>query len=132
MKNTTPEEFTPDQPDASDNRSKSLAQFERLSHRLDTQFRVPGVPPRIGLDGILGLIPGVGDLITGGMGLYALSIARSYRLPWHVHARIFINVAVDTVVGAIPVVGDLFDFAFHAHRKNYRMIARHVARQRPT
>lgn len=109
--------------------SKALERFERFSRTLDTQFKVPGIPMRIGLDGALGLIPGVGDVITGGMGLYAISIARDFKLPWHVHARILKNLAVDTVVGAIPVVGDLFDFAFHAHRKNYVLLRRHINRK---
>ena len=113
-------------------RTSALERFERMSRTLDTQFKIPGIPFRVGLDGALGIIPGVGDVITGGMGLYAISIARKFDLPWHVHARILKNLAVDTVVGAIPIVGDLFDLAFHAHRKNYRLLARYVDRKART
>ncbi len=109
--------------------SESIERFERFSRTLDTQFKIPGIPIRVGLDGALGLIPGVGDVITGGMGLYAISIARDFKLPWHVHARIIKNLAIDTLVGAIPIVGDVFDFAFHAHRKNYVLLRRHIDRK---
>lgn len=106
-----------------------MAAFARLSHLLDRQFSLPGVPFRFGLDGVVGLIPVVGDAVTGLMGLYALKIASDYKLPWHVHGRILWNVGVDTVIGAIPLVGDLFDFAFHAHAKNRRILERHIAKR---
>lgn len=107
----------------------ALERFARLSHLLDRQFSLPGVPFRFGLDGVVGLIPVVGDAVTGLMGLYALKIASDHKLPWHVHGRILWNVGVDTVIGAIPLVGDLFDFAFHAHAKNRRILERHIARR---
>lgn len=107
----------------------ALEQFERLSRLLDTQVKAPGVPFRFGLDGILGLIPGVGDLVTSGMGAYALLVARHHKLPWHLHARILSNLLFDMLVGAIPLVGDLFDFAFHAHRKNYNLLARAIEKR---
>jgi hypothetical protein len=106
-----------------------LKRFEQLSRVLDTQIKAPGIPFRIGLDGILGLIPGVGDVVTGGMGAYAFLVARKHKLPWHIHARILKNLLVDTLVGAIPLVGDLFDFAFHAHRKNYDLLSRAIAKR---
>lgn len=103
-----------------------LAGFERLSRLLDTQFALPGVPFRFGLDGLVGLIPGVGDAVTGLMGLYALQIAERARLPMAARAKMIWNIGVDVLVGSIPLVGDLFDFAFHAHRKNWRILKRHL------
>ena len=108
---------------------EAMATFGRLSHFLDRQFSLPGIPFRFGLDGMVGLIPVVGDAVTGVMGLYALKIASDHKLPWHVHGRILWNVGVDSVIGAIPVIGDLFDFAYHAHAKNRRMLERHIARR---
>lgn len=106
--------------------NENLVRFAKFSKRLDTQFSLPGVPFKFGLDGLLGLVPGVGDLITGTMGLYALKIAYDERLPWHVHGRLLGNLALDSLVGVIPLVGDIFDFAFHAHRKNYKILERRI------
>lgn len=110
-------------------KADALAAFGRLSHLLDRQFSLPGVPFRFGLDGIIGLIPVVGDVFTGLLGLYALKIAADHKLPWHVHWRIIWNLVVDAVVGAIPLVGDLFDFAHHAHAKNRRILERSIAKR---
>lgn len=120
-------ELLPPEPDLAG--EEAMAAFGRLSHLLDRQFSLPGVPFRFGLDGVVGLIPVVGDAVTGLMGLYALKIASDHKLPWHVHGRILWNVGVDSVIGAIPVIGDIFDFAFHAHAKNRRMLERHIARR---
>ena len=109
--------------------AETMASFARMSQLLDRKFSLPGIPFRFGLDGVVGLIPVVGDAVTGLMGLYALKIASDHRLPWHVHTRIVWNVGVDTVIGAIPLVGDLFDFAFHAHAKNRRILERHISRR---
>ena len=106
-----------------------LAGFARFSRYLDTQFSVPGIPFRFGVDGCIGLIPVIGDAVTGVMGLYALKIASDHKLPWHVHGRILWNVGVDTIIGAIPIVGDVFDFAFHAHAKNWRILERNLAKR---
>ncbi len=113
---------TPAQADA-------MASFARMSHLLDRQFSLPGVPFRFGLDGVVGLIPVVGDAVTGLMGLYALKIASDHKLPWHVHGRMLWNIGVDVVIGSIPLVGDLFDMAHHAHAKNRRMLERHIAKR---
>jgi len=107
----------------------AMASFARMSHLLDRQFSLPGVPLRFGLDGVVGLIPVVGDLVTGLMGLYALKIASDHKLPWHVHGRMLWNIGVDVVIGSIPLVGDLFDLAHHAHAKNRRMLERHIAKR---
>lgn len=109
--------------------AQGIEQFQRLSRLLDSQFRLPGVPFRFGLDGLIGLIPGIGDAVTGVMGLYALSIARQLGLPAGAQAKMIYNIAVDFVLGSVPLVGDLFDFAFHAHRRNWRIIERHLAKR---
>ena len=124
-----PDAPPPALPGMSPAQAEAMASFSRLSHLLDRQFSLPGVPFRFGLDGVVGLIPVVGDAMTGLMGLYALKIASDHRLPWHVHGRIVWNIGVDTVIGAIPLIGDLFDFAFHAHSKNRRMLERHIAKR---
>lgn len=109
-----------------DSSKSSLGRLAYLSDKLDTQFSVPGIPFRFGLDGILGLVPGVGDIVTGGMGLYALKVAYDHEQPLHVHGRILGNLLIDSVIGSIPLLGDIFDFAFHSHRKNYKLLKRRL------
>ena len=107
----------------------SMARFSRLSHFLDARFAVPGTSFRFGLDGIIGLIPVAGDVVMGLTGLYALKVASDYKLPWHVHWRIIWNLLVDTVIGSIPVFGDIFDFVHKAHSKNRRILERSIAKR---
>lgn len=93
----------------------------RLAWLLDESIRLPG-GLRIGLDGILGLIPGVGDLV--GMGLSGVIIADAARrgVSGAILVRMVINVLIETVVGAIPLFGDLFDFVWKANSRNLRLM----------
>ena len=98
------------------------ADIERLADLLDTRWRIPGLGWRFGLDTVVGLVPGVGDTITGALGLYI--IARSHQLgaPKLLMARMGWNVLVDSVLGAIPLVGDLFDLANKSNTRNIRLL----------
>lgn len=115
-----------------DNARDRLKHFDRYSGWLDTRFKLPGTGFRFGIDGILGLIPGVGDAITAVMGLYAFQIAQRENLPLKAKAGIVTNIGVDMIIGSIPLVGDLFDFAFRAHRKNYQILEKHLGRKAET
>jgi hypothetical protein len=84
----------------------------------------------MGLDGILGLIPGVGDAATGLVGLYIIYQARQAGAPGWLLGRMVGNVALDTAIGSIPVVGDLFDVGFKANRRNLRLLRRHLEQSR--
>ena len=100
-----------------------------------TAETIARVTDRAMLDPIIGLlVPGAGDLVTAVVGLYVVAIAARRRLPAVVLARMLVNLGIDAAVGAIPVAGDLFDFAFQANRKNVALLrARHDARRsRPT
>lgn len=101
------------------------AQTERLARLLDSQFRVPGTRMRFGVDGVLGLLPGVGD--AAGLALATMVIVQAVRLGARgsTVARMVLNVALDTVVGAIPVLGSVFDFAFKANNRNVSLLQRH-------
>lgn len=103
---------------------EAVQSAERIAHLFDTQFRIVGVP--IGLDAIIGLIPGVGDVLSGAVGLYFLKVGQQVGLPWHKKAAMVGNLAVDTAIGAIPLVGDLFDIGFKAHRRNAAILRRHL------
>jgi hypothetical protein len=110
-------------------------EMRRLAWLLDESIRLPG-GYRIGLDGIVGLIPGVGDAVGLAASSYILLRARRFGIPRVVMARMIGNVLLETVIGAIPILGDLFDFAFKANRRNvalmeqYLVDERHVRRSR--
>jgi len=101
--------------------------LDLLSHLLDDFLRVPGTSIRFGLDGIVGFIPGIGDVL-GGIASCLLIVAAWVRgVPKVILARMVLNVAIETAVGAVPIVGDLFDIAWRANRRNYRLLEGSVA-----
>lgn len=112
------------------NDTGSLESLDRLASLMDERFQVPGTNLRFGLDGLLGLIPGVGDTATGLVGLYIVYQARQHGASRALLARMVANIAVDTIVGSVPIVGDLFDFGFKSHRKNLRLLRKHLERRR--
>ena len=87
---------------------------------------VPGTSFRFGLDPILGLIPGVGDLVSPVFALGILFQARDLRVPRVVQLRMIFNVAIDVLTGFIPLIGDLFDFAWKANNRNIALLERHA------
>lgn len=93
---------------------------------LDDLVRVPGTKFGIGLDAILGfLIPGLGDLVTGAVALTVITAAMRRGVPRVVLARMLVNVGVDTLVGMVPVVGDVFDLLWRSNTKNLALLERH-------
>ena len=107
-------------PARSQDRSRAaLAEVESLAWLLDNSIPVPGLGGRrFGVDAIIGLIPGVGDLASAGIGLFVVWRASRMDLPRIVVARMLVNSAIDLVVGAIPVIGDAFDLWFKANTRN--------------
>lgn len=92
-----------------------------LSRVMDTSIRLPG-GYRIGWDGIVGLIPGVGDLVGMGISLYILVGATRLGASKTTLLRMLGNIGVETAVGSIPIVGDLFDLAFKANTRNMKIL----------
>lgn len=116
--------------------AKDLADVDpfaaRLTHWLDSVFRVPGTQLRFGLDPILGLVaPGLGDVATGGLGAYLFFVALRRGVPLLVILRMAVNVVLDTVVGSVPFLGDLFDFGWKANARNLELIRQHAGRRGP-
>lgn len=113
--------------------SASTSRLDRAVDDRDiaTAETIARVTDKAMLDPIIGLlVPGAGDLLTATVGLYVVSIAARRRLPPVVLARMLLNLGIDAAVGAIPIAGDLFDFAFQANRKNVELLrARHTARR---
>jgi hypothetical protein len=103
----------------------SLQKMEILARWMDARFRIPGTDMRFGLDGLLGLIPGAGDLSTLAVSGYMITVMARNGASGYVLARMILNVTIDAVVGAIPFVGDIFDFAWKANLKNMRLMQRY-------
>jgi hypothetical protein len=100
--------------------------LRRVARTLDSAVPVPGTSFRFGLDPILGLIPGVGDLVSPLFTLGILFQARDLGIPRVVQLRMIFNVAIDVLTGFIPLIGDLFDFAWKANNRNMALLERHV------
>ena len=107
-----------------------LASLRRVAELLDNAFVVPGTTYRVGLDPLLGLIPGIGDLISPLFTIGMLLQARQLGVPKVVQARMLINVAIDAVAGAVPVLGDLFDFAWKSNDKNLALLELYAREER--
>ena len=109
-----------------------LKRIRLLSRLLDEQFRFPGTTYRVGLDGLLGLIPGVGDAAGALLSAYIVYEAIRLGAPSTVLLRMIANIGIDTVGGAIPVVGDIFDMAWKTNKKNAALLHAYLASQRPS
>ena len=105
-----------------------LRHLDKLSEILDSAFAIPGTRFRIGLDGIIGLIPGIGDATGAALSIYLIFEAARLGLPLSRLLRMVGNVAVETAVGAIPIVGDIFDFAWKANTRNMALVRAHSGR----
>ena len=102
-----------------------LRDLERLADWMDTRFRLPGTEFRFGLDGLFGLVPGIGDGVLALPALYVVARARGMGAPGHLQARMVGNVAIDLLIGAVPLVGDLFDFGFKANTRSVMLLREH-------
>jgi hypothetical protein len=109
-------------------REQRVARIDALAQLFDTAFVLPGTNIRFGIDALIGLVPGIGDAITTILSLYIVNEARSLGAPKLLLARMLANVAVDGVFGAVPLVGDAFDVAFRANRRNVALLREHLAR----
>ena len=105
---------------------KKLDIAKLLAEFLDRQFVVPGTSIRIGLDPVIGLIPGIGDLLSSAAGSFILFVAAQYHLPKIVLFRMGVNIAINGLIGAIPFVGDLFSVWFKSNVRNVTLLENHV------
>ena len=109
---------------------RRLEGLRRIADLLDNAFVVPGTSYRIGLDPIVGLFPVLGDLVAPLFTIGTLLQARQLGVPKVIQARMLINAAIDTLIGTVPVVGDLFDFAWKANDKNLALLELHAREER--
>ena len=105
-----------------------LESVERLAYLMDRSVRIGNYS--IGLDGIIGLVPGIGDFVGAIISLYVVATAVRLGYSRVTIARMLVNIGVDAVVGSVPVAGDLFDFAFKATSRNVALMKAHIAQPR--
>ena len=103
-----------------------LAQLRRWAVLLDSAFKVPGLPVRFGLDAIVGLVPGVGELTTPAYTMVLLVTGLRMRVPLVVLARMVLNAGVDALIGLVPVLGDITDVGWKANLRNVQLLERHA------
>jgi len=96
--------------------------LDDLAYYLDGLFRIPGTGWRFGLDGLIGLIPNVGDTLTAFASFYILVAGVRYGVPKITLLRMAMNIAVDYLLGSVPVIGDAFDFVWKANQMNMNLI----------
>jgi Domain of unknown function (DUF4112) len=106
-----------------------LARIDALARLLDVAFVLPGTNIRYGIDGIIRLVPVVGDLVASAFSLWLVREARALGAPWHLTARMLGNVALEGAVGLVPVAGDAFDVLFRANMRNVRLLRNWMERQ---
>lgn len=102
-----------------------LRHLETLAQWMDNRFKIPGTNIRFGLDALIGLIPGAGDLTTFGISGFMLLIMAQNGASGAVLAKMIMNVLIDTIIGAVPVIGDIFDVGFKSNTKNVKLMKEH-------
>jgi len=112
------------------NPSTELTNLRVLAKLMDSQFKIPGTNVRFGLDALIGLVPGAGDFATFLISGYMVTILANNGASGFVLARMVLNVVIDSLFGAIPVLGDIFDVAFKANQRNMTLMQQHYVEGR--
>jgi hypothetical protein len=110
-------------------RRERVKRLESIAAVMDTAFVVPGTGIRFGFDGLVGLVPGIGDVVTTALSLYLVHEAWQLGAPKHLIGRMLANVALDGAIGAVPVAGDVFDVLWRANKRNMRMLREWMDRE---
>jgi len=119
----TTERYSPDETE------QSVARVEAIARLMDGAFVLPGTSFRLGLDAVVGLFPVAGDVISGLISSYLIWEARRLGAPRWLIGRMMLNTAIDTTIGAIPVLGDAFDVMFRANMRNMALLRRYMEKR---
>ena len=103
-----------------------IDRLERLAHNMDNLIPIPGTEIRVGLDAVLGFVPVVGDLLSLTPSVYIYRQGHKAGVSSHTKGRMIFNIAVDTLIGSIPLIGDIFDIGFKSKVKNVALIRAHL------
>jgi hypothetical protein len=112
---------------ADDRSRRDLERLRAISRVFDQAFAIPGTKWRFGLDALFGLVPGLGDIAGGLVAVYAMRVARNLGAPPAVQLHLLSNIALDALIGMVPIAGDLFDFAFKAQTRNLALLEAYAA-----
>lgn len=112
-------------------RLATLNRIRRLSRLMDTAIRIPGIGLRIGLDPIIGLVPGLGDLISTAFSAYIIYLATRFNLPGKAIGWMIFNIGLEAIVGTVPLVGDLFDALYKSNIRNLKLLEEHLQGTKP-
>jgi len=110
---------------------RDVGDLRRFAWLLDDVIRIPGTNIRFGIDPLIGLLPGGGDLAAGALSTYIILAAARAGAPPVVLLRMGANVALDAILGIVPVLGDLFDAGFKANRRNVQLLEQYIASPGP-
>jgi hypothetical protein len=108
-----------------ESRQAALARLDALTRLFDTAFIIPGTNIRFGIEAVMRLVPGIGDAAASALSCYLHYEAHRLGVPPRIFARMLLNVAIEGIVGAVPIAGDVFDVAFRANRRNVRILRDH-------
>ena len=108
---------------------EKLVRLRQLSKNLDESFTIPGTKIKFGMDAILGLVPGGGDIVSGIFSLYMIRSAIKMKLPKRAIFSMLVNIILDTALGIIPVAGDIFDIFWKSNKRNLRIIEKYLDKQ---
>ncbi|TXI09434.1 MAG: DUF4112 domain-containing protein [Novosphingobium sp.] len=128
---TRPQRIRPKLPGIGNDPAAVRQRIEMLERVLERSFTIPGIRCDVGLDAIAGLVPILGDVLTAAMGAYIVWEARNLGLPKWKLWRMGANVAFDTALGAVPLVGDAFDLFFRSNSRNLRILRKHLDKHHP-
>ncbi|BAY98932.1 hypothetical protein NIES37_29100 [Tolypothrix tenuis PCC 7101] len=112
-------------------RLATLNRIRKLSRLMDTSIRIPGIGFRIGIDPIIGLVPGAGDLISTAFSAYIIFLATRFGIPRQDLTKMIFNVGLEAVVGTVPLVGDLFDAFYKSNIRNLDILEQHLSAVEP-
>lgn len=105
---------------------RNLNRIRRISRLMDTAFKIPVLGLKVGWDPVLGLIPGLGDLIATAVSAYVILLAARFRLPRGILAQMIFNIGLEAVVGTVPLLGDLFDAFYKSNVRNLKLLEAHL------
>ncbi|KDS91008.2 hypothetical protein FK85_07485 [Halorubrum saccharovorum] len=105
----------------------AVKRMEIVAYVLDEGIRVPGIDYRIGVDPLLGILPGAGDVLSGGVSLYIVAEAARLGVSYTTLLKMIANISLDVGVGTVPVVGDLFDIVWKANKRNFALVVHELA-----
>ena len=112
------------------NATNDIKNLRVIAKLMDSQFRIPGTGVKFGLDALIGLIPGAGDFATFLISGYMVTVMANNGASGFVLARMVLNIVIDSLIGSIPILGDIFDVAFKANQRNMALMQQHYVENR--